>query len=163
MSGHNGVVDDSNGGAIPTVVLTAVASLLAAAVIVGFAVLFIIDIVQTWKGTSPPTYSAGWVYTMTGVAAAVGGLVAVFLGQSPSKVTHKEDLGANLPKAIARSGVRPYFTSGLLITWSILGIAAVVTWIAQQNISDLLHNFAVTWLGLVIPFVVAWLGGSKRG
>src|SRR5215471_6372708 len=115
MSGHNGVVDDSNGGAIPTVVLTAVASLLAAAVIVGFAVLFIIDIVQTWKGTSPPTYSAGWVYTMTGVAAAVGGLVAVFLGQSPSKVTHKEDLGANLPKAIARSGVRPYFTSGLLI------------------------------------------------
>jgi len=129
------------------------------AVLVLFAIVFGIAIVQVWQASTEPAVSESLLYLGTGLAAVVGGAVAVALNVRP--VAGMAPAAANGPAAPAG----PHVVAGALVdqlpnvinvvyvlVYAIVGIAAIVTWAIHPAVTtSLVKNLATTFFALAIP------------
>jgi hypothetical protein len=136
---------------------------LAFAAIVAFALLFSVGIVQVWIATSgsPPHYDQPFLDLATGIGTFVGGVVAVAFGIKPTSQPNQSMLRRNLASLGAvpfvPTDLRPFLGGLYAVVYVALGIAAVATWIVHPNeSSDLVKNFAVTFVGLALPIIGAY-------
>jgi hypothetical protein len=145
---------------------------LALAAIAGFAAIFSVGFYQTVTAPKgkPPTANSSLVYVSTGIAALVGGIVAVAFGQKPSPGPGPGAWGPSRPGVAAASlgsfvtGLRvPNFDWGAIIgaiyalTYVLFGLTAIVIWIIKPNeTADTVKSLASTFFGLGIPIVRAY-------
>jgi hypothetical protein len=129
------------------------------AVLVLFAIVFGIAIVQVWQASTEPAVSESLLYFGTGLAAVVGGAVAVAVNVRP--VAGATPVPANGPAAQAG----PHIVTGAVVdqlpnlinivyvvVYAIVGIAAILTWAIHPAVTtSLVKNLATTFFALAIP------------
>lgn len=131
--------------------LDALKVVMALAAILGFVVLLGLGIVRTWRAKlpPPPSFSDGYLYVSTALAALVGGIVAVEFHQQPLHGSFVAWIAANLLIAI------------YALSYVVLGLAAVVTWVSRSDLTPpLVKNLATTFLGLAVLIVSTFVASA---
>jgi hypothetical protein len=132
------------------------------AVLVLFAIVFGIAIVQVWQASTEPAVSESLLYFGTGLATVVGGAVAVAVNARP--------LAGAAPAGAAPAGgpaapAGPLIVTGAVVNqlpnlinivyvvvYAIIGITAIVTWVTHPAVTtSLVKNLATTFFALAIP------------
>lgn len=147
---------------VPPSVIEVLAAALAIVAILGFAVMFVIDIYRIWSAPAgqTPVDNQAFLYVATALAALIGGFVAVSFGVKPpssgSLITRNvQSLGRLL-----LVGPVELIGSAYLVIYLALAVAAIVTWVGRPSeTTALVKNLALTFVGLLIPIVSAYLQG----
>jgi hypothetical protein len=156
---------------VPPIIVRGLTILLALGGIVAFAWMFGWGIYKVWFRNSAAD-SEGFVDVATAVAALVGGIVAVGFSQPSMKP-------ATGRLRRLRSGFRGLGAFAAQVNWDweavlgglyaiiyvLLGILAVVTWVAgpADPTPPLIKNLATTFLGLALPIITAFFLGTRSG
>lgn len=156
---------------VPPIIVRVLTVVLALGGIVAFTWMFGMGIYKVWVRNSAPD-SEGFVDVATAVAALVGGIVAVGFNQPSTK-----PVKGRLRRL--RSGFRGLGAFAVQVNWDweawlgglyaiiyvLLGIAAVVTWVAgpANPTPPLIKNLATTFLGLALPIITAFFLGTRSG
>ena|ERR1044071_128861 len=151
--------------------------LIVLAALAGFLWLYCLAIYQTVMHDEVPTFGDSYVYIANILSGVVGGIVAVGFGQSPPPA-QSADLNLLTRNAV---GVGNFITDnppqgahatqtpraqeiiGLIYAavYVILGLAAIVVWVADERPPDLLKNLATVSIGLFIPITTAFFKESE--
>lgn len=123
-----------------------------------------------------PVFKDTYIYIANILAGLVGGIVAVGFGQSPppSPVGDLNILSRNAvgvgnfitSNAPQESRSQPSSTSREMIgliyaaVYVIMGLGAIIVWVASENTPDLLKNLATISLGMFLPIVTAFFKES---
>ena len=119
--------------------------LLIGAVLIAYVVVFVPDILRTWRKL-PPSENEARTYIWSSLGAVIGGVTAFYLG-------------VDLPKSLSSfADWNPPSTEVMRATYSVVyvisGLAALVTWYARTEYSSaLLKNSATTFGGLALAVV----------
>jgi cytochrome c biogenesis protein CcdA len=156
------------------------------AALAGFAVMVSRAMYLTLAETTIPEFSDTYTYVASILAGLVGGIVAVGFGQSPLEhgpggpnvlARNAAGLAAFLsgeqPHSLLagsptvqnetrrdpgnRSGLSEAAGLAYAVVYVVLGIIAVVVWVAKEDLTpNLVKNLASVSLGLLIPIVVTF-------
>ena len=127
---------------------TVAAPLFSALVLLLFVVGFGWDAYRVWTSSSTPPDNPALTQVWTGVAALVGGITAVLLG-----VEH-----VRLQLATCSPMDKSFFQYAFSLSYCLVGISAVVTWLLRTSqVTALVRNAATTFLGLAIPVVASYM------
>jgi hypothetical protein len=134
-------------------------AVLVLAVLVLFAIVFAYAIAQVWQAGSEPTVDEALLYFGTGLAAVVGGAVAVAVNVRPPNAPASEMAGAIIgstgPLVLIGAVVDrlPSVINILyVLVYAAVGVAAIVTWVIRPDVTtDLVKNMATTFFALAIP------------
>jgi peptidoglycan/LPS O-acetylase OafA/YrhL len=149
------------------------------AALLGFIWLFGRAIYLTLTQAESPVFRDTYVYIANILAGLVGGVVAVGFGQSPPpppsgdlKLLSRNAVGlGNFITSNAPQGGPPLQPSstarqalGLLYAavYVLMGLGAIVIWIANDHTPDLLKNLATISFGIFLPIVTAFFKESER-
>jgi hypothetical protein len=150
-------------GVVPPSVIRFLAGALAVVAVLAFAVMFTSDIVRVWSAPAgqPPADNQAFLYIATAIAALVGGFVAVSFGIKPSKASPQESLLKRNVHSLGKLlmiGPSQVIGSAYLIIYLVIAVAACGTWAVHPNeTTPLIKNLALTFVGLIIPIVTAYL------
>jgi hypothetical protein len=144
---------------VPPGIVATLTVLIAIAVILAFLVMFGWGIYKVWVKKSTQD-SEAFVYVATALAALVGGIVAVGFNQpltTPATGFFSSHFGALGSFLMLQShwNWKAALGGTYAIVYVLLGITAVVTWVAGPTnpMPPLIKNLATTFLGLVVPII----------
>jgi hypothetical protein len=160
-------------------VLTLIMTVISIAVLAGFVWTSWTAISATWTQSATPHFTDAFTYVATALAGLIGGLLAAGLGQKLDRSLIADPAGAAghtgwLADA-ARRGLRAVgafvavhenwqklVASASAIAYVVVGIAAIVTWVARPDTSpELVKNLSSLAFGLAIPTARAFMTGAK--
>jgi tryptophan-rich sensory protein len=133
--------------------------------LVAFAVMFGSDIVRVWSAPAgrPPADNQAFLYIATAIAALVGGFVALSFGIKP-KSSAAVVQGSLLRRNVHSLGKLLMLSPGevigsaYLVIYLAIAVAACATWAYHPDeTTPLVKNLALTFVGLIIPIVSAYL------
>ena len=156
-----------------------IAGVIAVALLLGFVALYTVAIWRCWIEAASSTVKFGpeIVYAATVLAALVGSIVAMSFNEqlpvTPDAAKSAErkslvvasDTGFKAGKTAAGEALDPTtqdmlhnINAAYAIAYFITGVAAIITWLTfGENTPDLIRNFALIVLGLVVAIVKAFV------
>lgn len=119
---------------------------IAGAVLLTFVAVFLQEAWNIWSRREPRENEAR-TYVWTAISVLLGSVTAFSLGVDYPEV-----------KILANVGGPEKWRSVYAVAYTVVGLAAVVTWFYRTQWSTvLMKNLATTFLGIAIPVVSNWL------
>lgn len=134
---------------------------------VGFLSLYSYAIWETWTAGSLPKFKESYIYVATSLAGLIGGVFATVFNQNlPPQPGLSPSLGSaeRRPKfgisgfqiALKRSltlqfgDVLSWATFAYVVSYLLIGIASIVTWVGADQTPDLIKNLALISIGVFL-------------
>lgn len=154
--------------------------IMAILALAGFAFMTGFAIYQTAIMDRIPVFSEPYVYVANILAGLVGGVVAVGFGQAPpptapivSNALQRNLRGladfivANKPKPLTATSTAAALTTPpssakeiiafiYVIVYLLCAVAAIIVWVADSNVPDIVKNLATVSIGMIVAIVTAF-------